>query len=97
MGFTQHEYERRIQIKHFFDDRGTGAKRRTWLEAQMAPPQKTTEGWVNDGKIRLSLGENRDIKGAFLLSIDEVCRLIKALELIVNEHESMKSQLWRES
>ncbi len=96
MGYTQHEYERRLQIKHFFDDRETGAKRRTWLEVQMAPPQKTNEGWVNDGKVRLSLGEDRDIKGAFLLNIEEVCRLYKALELVVIEHESIKSQLWRE-
>ncbi len=95
MGLT-HEYERRIQIKHFFDDRDTGAKRRTWLEVQMALPQKTTEGWVNDGKVRLSLGDERDIKGAFLLNIEEVCRLYKSLELIINEHESLKSQLWRE-
>jgi hypothetical protein len=95
MGYT-HEYERRLQIKHFFDDRETGAKRRTWLEVQMAPPHKTSEGWVNDGKVRLSLGEDRDIKGAFLLNIEEVCRLYKSLELVVIEHESLKSQLWRE-
>lgn len=89
-------YERRLQLKHFFDDRDSGAKRRTWLEIQMNPPEKTTEGWVNDGKVRLSLGEDRDVKGAFLLNIEETCRLYKALEIIIQEHESMKAQLWRE-
>ncbi len=89
-------YNRRLQIKHFFDDRETGQTRRTWLEVQLAPPVKTPEGWVNDGKVRLSLGEDRDIKGAFLLSIDEVCRLHKALELIISDHEIEKTNLWSE-
>lgn len=61
----------------------------------MSPPVKSDEGWVNDGKVRISLGEDRDIKGAFLLSIDEVCRLFKSLELIVQEHEAVKAELWR--
>ena len=90
------QYERRLQLKHFFDDRDTGVKRRTWLEVQLTPPSKSTEGWVNDGKVRLSLGEDRDIKGAFLLNIDETCRLFKALELVIEEHEDIKAKLWRE-
>ena len=96
MGIKQSQYERRLQIKHFFDDRQTGQTRRTWLEIQLAPPEKSTEGWVNDGKVRLSLGEDRDIKGAFLLSIEEVSRLIKNLDLIVEDHETLKADLWRE-
>ena len=96
MGIKQSQYERRLQIKHFFDDRQTGQTRRTWLEIQLAPPERSTEGWVNDGKVRLSLGENRDIKGAFLLSIEEVSRLIKNLDLIVEDHETLKADLWRE-
>ncbi|MHA1933944.1 MAG: hypothetical protein ACW97A_01565 [Candidatus Thorarchaeota archaeon] len=96
MGTKPLNYERRLQVKHFFDDRQTGATRRTWLELQLNLPSKTDEGWVNDGKVRLSLGEDRDIKGAFLLSIDEVCRLQKALEMIVEDHEAEKSQLWRD-
>jgi hypothetical protein len=88
-------YERRLQIKHFFDDRETGAKRRTWLEVQLQPPQKTDEGWVNDGRIRVSLGEDRDVKGAFLLNIDEASRLFKTLETIVEDHERMKGELWK--
>ncbi len=88
-------YERRLQVKHFFDDRETGAKRRTWLELQLSPPVGTDEGWVNDGKMRLSLGEDRDIKGAFLLSIDEASRLMKALELAINDHEVTKAEMWR--
>jgi hypothetical protein len=71
MGIKPSQYERRLQIKHFFDDRQTGQTHRTWLEIQLAPPERSTEGWVIDGKVRLSLGEDRDIKGAFLLSIDE--------------------------
>ena len=63
MGIKQSQYERRLQIKHFFDDRQTGQTRRTWLEIQLAPPERSSEGWVNDGKVRLSLGEDRDIKG----------------------------------
>jgi hypothetical protein len=94
MGTKPQVYERRLQIKHFFDDRQTGQTRRTWLEVQLRPPEKTEEGWVNDGKVRLSLGEDKDIKGAFLLSIDEVCRLYKALEVIVEDHEKHKSDLW---
>jgi len=96
MGIKQSQYERRLQIKHFFDDRQTGQTRRTWLEIQLAPPERSTEGWVNDGKVRLSLGEDRDIKGAFLLSIEEVSRLIKNLDLIVEDHETLKADLWRE-
>ena len=88
-------YERRLQVKHFFDDRETGAKRRTWLELQLSPPIATDEGWVNDGKIRLSLGEDRDVKGAFLLSIDEACRLMKTLELAITDHEITKAEMWR--
>ncbi len=96
MGTESQQYERRLQLKHFFDDRDTGAKRRTWLEIQLAIPSKTSEGWVNDGKVRLSLGEDRDVKGAFLLNIDEVCRLYKALEILIQDHESQKAALWRE-
>lgn len=96
MGIKPSQYERRLQIKHFFDDRQTGQTRRTWLEIQLAPPERTTEGWVNDGKVRFSLGEDRDIKGAFLLSIDEVSRLIKSLDLVVEDHETLKADLWRE-
>ena len=95
MGSKPLVYERRLQIKHFFDDRDTGATRRTWLELQLAPPEKTPEGWVNDGKIRLSLGEDRDIKGAFLLSIDEASRLLKCLEVAVEDHEAFKADLWK--
>ena len=96
MGFKPSQYERRLQIKHFFDDRQTGQTRRTWLEIQLAPPERSSEGWVNDGKVRLSLGEDRDIKGAFLLSVDEVSRLIRNLDLIVEDHETLKADLWRE-
>ncbi len=96
MGIKPSQYERRRQIKHFFDDRQTGQTRRTWLEIQLAPPERSSEGWVNDGKVRLSLGEDRDIKGAFLLSVDEVSRLIRNLDLIVEDHETLKADLWRE-
>ncbi len=94
MGIKPSHYERRLQIKHFFDDRQTGQTRRTWLEIQLAPPERSSEGWINDGKVRLSLGEDRDIKGAFLLSIDEVSRLIKSLDLIVEDHETVARNLY---
>lgn len=96
MGVSSQSYERRLQLKHFFDDRDTGAKRRTWLEVQLALPSKTLEGWVNDGKVRISLGEDKDIKGAFLLNIDEACRLYKSLEILIQDHETRKADLWRE-
>jgi len=96
MGISSQSYERRLQLKHFFDDRDTGAKRRTWLEVQLALPSKTPERWVNDGKVRLSLGEDKDIKGAFILNIDEACRLYKSLEILIQDHESRKADLWRE-
>ena len=96
MGAEPRIYERRIQLKHFFDDRETGAKRRTWLEVQLAPPVKTEEGWVNDGRVRISLGEDRDVKGAFLLNIEEACRLYKSLEILIEDHETEKAALWRE-
>lgn len=92
---SQYEYERRLQLKHFFDDRDSGAKRRTWLEVQMSPPVKTPEGWVNDGRIRISLGEDRDIKGSFLLNVEEAARLIKSLEIAVEDHERTKTDLWK--
>lgn len=92
---SQYEYERRLQLKHFFDDRDSGAKRRTWLEVQLSPPVKTSEGWVNDGRIRISLGEDRDIKGSFLLNIEEAARLIKSLEIAVEDHERTKTDLWK--
>ena len=95
MGDKPPLYERRLQLKHFFDDRQTGQTRRTWLEIQLQPPEKSSEGWVNDGRVRLSLGEEKDIKGAFLLNIEEVARLHRVLEIILNEHESMKADLWR--
>ncbi len=90
------QYRRRLQLKHFFEDRQTGAKRRTWMEVQFQSPGRSPEGWVNDGKIRISLGEDSNVKGAFLLSIDEACRLMKVLELIVAEHEIEKARLWSE-
>ncbi|MFW9919160.1 MAG: hypothetical protein ACFFED_06155 [Candidatus Thorarchaeota archaeon] len=62
----------------------------------MEPPDQTPEGWVNDGKIRISIGEGKDQKGSFLLSINEVCRLIMTLNTAVKEHEAVKSRLWRE-
>jgi len=42
------------------------------------------------------LGENRDIKGAFSVSIDEVSRRIKNLDFMVEDHEALKADLWRE-
>ena len=95
MGAKPHAYERRLQLKHFFEDRETKETRRTWMEIQVAMPDQTSEGWVNDGKIRLSIGEDRNIKGAFLLSIDEATRLLKALEIAVTDHEAEKAALWR--
>ena len=68
-------YERRLQLKHFFDDRQTGQTRRTWLEVQYNPPEKTPEGWVNDGRVRLSLGEEKDIKGAFCIRTECIVRV----------------------
>ena len=50
---TKYAYERRLQLKHFFEDRETKETRRTWLELQLKPPEKTEEGWVNDGKVRV--------------------------------------------
>ena len=47
MGAKNHAYERRLQLKHFFEDRDTGKTRRTWCEMQVAMPEKTSEGWVN--------------------------------------------------
>ncbi|MHA1772376.1 MAG: hypothetical protein ACTSYL_08175 [Candidatus Thorarchaeota archaeon] len=96
MGTKPPSYERRLQIKHFFDDRTTGQTRRTWLEIQLLPPEKSPEGWVNEGKVRLTLGENRDVKGSFLLSISEAARLQKALDMIVEDHELDMARLWRE-
>lgn len=96
MGVSSRSYERRLQLKHFFDDHDTGAKRRTWLEVQLALPSKTLEGWVNDGRVRLSLGEDKDIKGAFILNIDEACRLYKSLEILIQDHETRKAELWKE-
>ncbi len=95
MGDRPQVFERRLQIKHFFEDRQTGQTRRTWLEVQLQPPETTPEGWVNDGRIRISLGEDRDVKKAFLLSIDEACRLFKCLEAAVMDHEARKAELWR--
>lgn len=62
----------------------------------MIPPEKTPEGWVNDGKVRLSIGQDRELKGSFLLSIDEICRLVASLETTVAEHELAKAKLWKD-
>lgn len=96
MGTKPYPYERRLQLKHFFDDKESKQTRRTWFEIQVSMPEKTSEGWVNDGKVRVSIGEDRDIKGSFLLSIDEATRVIKSLELAIEDHESVKAKLWRE-
>jgi len=89
-------YERRLQIKHFFEDRTTGKSRRTWLEIQLQLPEKSPEGWVNEGRIRLMLGEDRDVKASFLLSISEAARLQKTLDMIIEDHDSEMAHLWRE-
>ncbi|MFW9909607.1 MAG: hypothetical protein ACFFEF_13630 [Candidatus Thorarchaeota archaeon] len=86
----RHAYERRLQFNHFFNNQ------RTWFEIQMIPPEKTPEGWVNDGKVRLSIGQDRELKGSFLLSIDEICRLVASLETTVAEHELAKAKLWKD-
>ncbi len=95
MGEKQQSYERRLQLKHFFEDRETKETRRTWLELQLSMPEQASEGWVNDGKIRLSIGEDRNVKGSFLLSIDEATRFLKALEIAITDHEVEKAALWR--
>ncbi|MGY5863035.1 MAG: hypothetical protein RTV41_00380 [Candidatus Thorarchaeota archaeon] len=93
---TKYAYERRLQLKHFFEDRETKETRRTWLEIQLKPPEKSEEGWVNDGKVRISIGEDRDIKGSFLLSIEEAARLVKTLDIVVTDHEAEKAEMWRQ-
>jgi hypothetical protein len=96
MASKTYAYERRLQLKHFFDDRESGQTRRTWLEIQLAVPEKSSEGWVNDGKVRVSIGEDRDVKASFLLSIDEAVRMVKSLEMAIEDHEAEKVRLWRE-
>jgi len=96
MGAKPYAYKRRLQLKHFFDDRDTGQTRRTWFEMQIAMPEKTSEGWINDGKIRVMIGEDKDLKASFLLSIDEASRLLKSLEMAVEDHEALKCKLWTE-
>ncbi|MFW9809539.1 MAG: hypothetical protein ACFFE6_09185 [Candidatus Thorarchaeota archaeon] len=92
---TKYEYERRLQLKHFFEDRDTKESRRTWLELQLKAPEQTDEGWVNDGKVRIAIGEDRDVKGSFLLSIEEAARLVKALDIMLTDHEAEKAELWK--
>jgi hypothetical protein len=96
MGAKPYAYERRLQLKHFFEDKATGQTRRTWLEMQVALPEKTDEGWVNDSKIRVMIGEDKDLKASFLLSIDEATRLALNLRMAVEDHEAEKAKLWRE-
>ncbi len=96
MGDKPPVYERRLQLKHFFEDRETKDTRRTRFEIQVSMPEQTSEGWVNDGKVRLSIGEDRNIKGSFLLSIEEATRFLKALEIAVTDHEVEKAALWKE-
>jgi hypothetical protein len=96
MGDKPQAYERRLQLKHFFEDRDTKETRRTWLEIQLSMPEQTPEGWVNDGRIRFSIGEDRNIKGSFLLSIDEATRLLKTLEIAITDHEVEKAALWKQ-
>lgn len=96
MGAKAHAYERRLQLKHFFDDKDSGQTRRTWFEMQAAMPEKTSEGWVNDGKIRIMIGEDKDLKASFLLSIDEASRFVKTLEMAVEDHDALKAKLWQE-
>ncbi len=84
---SKQNYSRRLVLKHFYEDTDK-KKHRTFLEIQLHRPTKSEEGWVNDGKIRLAIGEDKDIKAAFMLSIEEALRLAKALELAVQEHEN---------
>jgi len=63
---------------------------------QVALPEKTDEGWVNDGKIRVMIGEDKDLKASFLLSLDEAARLAMDLRMAVEDHEAEKAKLWRE-
>ncbi|TFG94924.1 hypothetical protein E4H12_14300 [Candidatus Thorarchaeota archaeon] len=96
MGDKTYAYERRLQLKHFFDDRATGQTRRTWCEIQIAMPEKTSEGWVNDGKVRVMIGEDKDLKASFLLSLDEASRFAMNLTMAIEDHEAEKVKLWRE-
>jgi hypothetical protein len=63
---------------------------------QVAMPEKTDEGWVNDGKIRVMIGEDKDLKASFLLSLDEASRFAKNLIMAIEDHEAEKAKLWRE-
>ena len=80
-------YQRRLVLKHFYED-ADKKKHRTFLEIQLQGPSKSEEGWMSDGKIRISIGEDKEIKAAFILSIEEATRLIKALDLAVTDHEN---------
>ncbi|TFH07614.1 MAG: hypothetical protein E4H14_08100 [Candidatus Thorarchaeota archaeon] len=96
MGDKTHAYERRLQLKHFFEDRATNQTRRTWCEMQVSMPEKSSEGWVNDGKVRIMIGEDKDLKASFLLSLDEASRFAKNLTMAIEDHEAEKAKLWRE-
>ena len=63
---------------------------------QVALPKKSDEGWVNDGKIRVMIGEDKDLKASFLLSLDEASRFTKNLTMAIEDHEAEKAKLWRE-
>jgi hypothetical protein len=61
MASKTYTYERRLQLKHFFDDRGTGQTRRTWLEIQLALPEKTTKGYATASKNLPKVGHFIDV------------------------------------
>ena len=65
MGAKTYVYERRLQLKHFFEDRNTGQTRRTWCEMQVAMPEKTVEGWVNPSGGSYAKPALADIDGDF--------------------------------
>ena len=46
---------------------------------------------------RVSIGEDRDIKGSFLLNIEEASRLVKTLQVAIEDHERAKAELWRDT
>lgn len=84
-----------LKLNHFFTDQ-QNQNHRTWMNLYYESPG-FVKGWPRDGSIYCSIGEDKDMKASFKLSIDEVARIKNVLSLLIENHETALAKLYAES
>lgn len=86
------EREQWLKINHFYED-NDGVKHRTWLTLKFQEPH-LRKGWPRDGAVYLAIGEDKDLKGSFKLSPNEVTRMMCNFGILVEDHERKLAALY---